>query len=62
MWLRLLHFLVLRMLPTPLAVLGEFEFALGGFRVLLRPIVVALAGGALKADEFILCHANYVYE
>ena len=50
------------MLPAPLAILGEFEFALGGFRVLLRPVIVALAVRALEANEFILGHANYVYE
>ena len=60
--LRLLRFLMRRVLPAPLAVFFQRKLALARLEVFLRPVIVALAVRALEADEIWLRHANFLSE
>ena len=57
--LRLLRFLMRRVLPAPLAVFFQRKLALARLEVFLRPVIVALAVRALEADEVFLRHTLY---
>ena len=54
--LRLLRFLMRRVLPAPLAVFFQRKLALARLEVFLRPVIVALAVRALEANEIRLRH------
>jgi hypothetical protein len=47
-----------RMITTPFAEFLVFELSLYSFCIFVRPVVVALTGGALESYEVILRHLS----
>ena len=49
---------MLRVQPAPFAILLQLKLTFAGAEVFSRPIVVALAGGALEPNEVWLGHSD----
>ena len=52
---------MLRVLAAPFAVFGKFNLPLYFADIFVTPVVIALTGRALKADQIVLRHTESLY-